>query len=419
MNRYATLLILLGGGCLLLGGCRQKPIGTIMDEIPPPPPEYDRPLPAGELALVKITDPAQMPDIAAACSDVSGLKQAVVNSLHFMAKRSSRRFFPYGDITHEQAVASLQAFAEMLDSGLSGPQLDAAIRAHFDVYTSVGWDGSGTVLFTGYYTPIFDGSLTKTDRFHHPLYTEPKAMVKTEDGTVLGLRGADGSMEKCPPRKDLEQSGRLAGTELVYLADPFDAYVAHVQGSAQLRLPDGKMVTVGYAANNGHEYVSIGKELVREGKIAAGRLNLQTMMDYFRANPQDTYEYTWRNPRYVFFAFNEGAPRGSLNEPVTPMRTIATDKAIFPRASLAMVVTELPRSYYGAVQMILYTGFAVDQDTGGAIRAAGRCDLYMGIGPDAGQLAGFTQKEGRLYYLFLKPSGETPSALPPVGSGAE
>jgi membrane-bound lytic murein transglycosylase A len=89
-----------------------------------------------------------------------------------------------------------------------------------------------------------------------------------------------------------------------------------------------------------------------------------------------------------------------LNEPVTPYRTIATDKSIFPRGCLAFVSTNLPRESAGSAP---YRGFALDQDTGGAIRAAGRCDVYMGVGDSAGRLAGQTYQEGRLYYLFLKP----------------
>jgi len=44
-----------------------------------------------------------------------------------------------------------------------------------------------------------------------------------------------------------------------------------------------------------------------------------------------------------------------------------------------------------------------DQDTGGAIRAPGRADLFMGVGPTAGLKAGGQYAEGQLYYLFLKP----------------
>jgi membrane-bound lytic murein transglycosylase A len=44
----------------------------------------------------------------------------------------------------------------------------------------------------------------------------------------------------------------------------------------------------------------------------------------------------------------------------------------------------------------------LDQDTGGAIRTAGRADIYLGVGPNAERLAGSTKVEGQLYYLFLK-----------------
>jgi membrane-bound lytic murein transglycosylase A len=45
----------------------------------------------------------------------------------------------------------------------------------------------------------------------------------------------------------------------------------------------------------------------------------------------------------------------------------------------------------------------LDQDTGGGIRASGHCDLYMGSGPQAEQLAGREMATGELYYLAIKP----------------
>ena len=127
------------------------------------------------------------------------------------------------------------------------------------------------------------------------------------------------------------------------------------------------------------------------------------MIAHFKSNPQDVAHYTAANPRFVFFRNESGNPRGSLNEPVTAMRTIATDKTVFPRGGLAFISANLPQSL-GDGQIITrnYTGFALDQDTGGAIRAAGRCDLYMGVGDLAGHLAGMVHQEGRLYYLFKK-----------------
>jgi membrane-bound lytic murein transglycosylase A len=166
-------------------------------------------------------------------------------------------------------------------------------------------------------------------------------------------------------------------------------------------LADGELMTFGYAANNGHEYRGISKQMIADGSITRDQLNLSSMIEYFKRNPQDVGRYTMMNPRFVFFRHEPGGtPRGSLNECVTPMRTIATDKEIFPRGSVTFIETNLPQQ--GGYGSMPYSGFTVDQDTGGAIRAPGRCDIYIGEGDEAGKLAGATYQEGRLYYLFLK-----------------
>jgi membrane-bound lytic murein transglycosylase A len=299
-------------------------------------------------------------------------------------------------------VASLKKFAELLDSGLVGKQLNDAIQQNFDVYTSVGCDGQGTVLFTGYYTPIFDGSTVRSGQFQYPLYRQPEDLVKGEDGEILGRRGTDGEVSKYPSRAVIENTNMLRGKELVWLGDAFEAYVAHVQGSAKVRMSDGRIVGVGYAANNGWEYKSISKAMVTDGLISESQLSLSAMIDYFKSHAEKVREYTRLNPRFVFFKDEDGPPRGSLNEPVTPMRSIATDKSIFPRGALVYVSTYLPQESAGVISKSVYSGFALDQDTGGAIRAPGRCDMYIGVGDTAGKIAGMTYQEGRLYYLFIK-----------------
>ena len=194
----------------------------------------------------------------------------------------------------------------------------------------------------------------------------------------------------------------LRGKELIWFGDSFEAYTAHVHGSAKIRLPGGNLAGIGYAANNGHEYRSVGNELVKDGKIAADKLSLSSMIEYFKRHEDQISTYINRNPRFVYFQKEDGPPRGCLNEPVTAYRSIATDKSIFPRACLAFISTSLPREFGNRISNQLYSGFTLDQDAGGAIRAPGRCDVYMGQGQTAGKLAGHTYKEGRLYYLFLK-----------------
>ncbi len=378
-------LLLLAAGAAV--GCRTKVVGS----------KYDRPLPPGQLALRQVTDPNEYPDFSVAWRDLDSLRTATENSLNYLSKPSSRQYFPYSDVSHERVVKTLETFLTLMDSGVRNSELDGVIRAYFDVYMSVGYDEKGTVLFTGYYTPIFEGSFERTDRFRYPLYKMPENLVKSPDGQTLGLRGADGHLATVPSRSEIERSDMFEGRELVWLSDPFEVYIAHVQGSVKLRMPDGQIVTVGYAANSGHEYISVAQALVADRRIPPDRMSLAAMIDYFKRHPNQVDRYTRRNPRYVFFRMGEGTPRGSLNEPVTPLRTIATDKSIFPRAALAFISTSSSTGVQRA-----YDGFVLDQDTGGAIRAAGRCDVYMGEGDDAGQLAGQTYQEGRLYYLFLK-----------------
>ena len=215
---------------------------------------YDRPLPPGQYALRKITNPHEIPDFTIACLDLTDLRSSVTNSQNYLQKPSSRKFFPSGQITHSRTVESLNAFTRLLDSGLTGGQLNDAIRQKFDIYISVGCDDRGTVLFTGYYTPIFDASFVRSERFRYPLYKTPDDLVKGQNGEILGQRRSDGRIRPYPARSIIEDSGILKGNELVWLSDPFEAYIAHVQGSAKLLLPDGKLITIGYDANNGHEY---------------------------------------------------------------------------------------------------------------------------------------------------------------------
>ena len=363
-------------------------------QFPMPAKDYEAPLPPGEQALRRIVDPAQVPDFTQACRDTSALRESIGFSLDYLAKPSSAAFYPCGDISRDRAVASLRAFLALLDSALPAERMSEAIRQKFDVYISVGCDQRGTVLFTCYYTPIFSASLVRTDRFRYPIYNQPPDLVKMPDGTPR---------TPLPDRRAIEQSDMFAGRELAWLADPFEVYVAHIQGSVRLRLPDGREITAGYAANNGHEYKSVRAELVADGKIGK-RDGLPAMIRYFRQHPAEVQAYTWRNPRFIFFSVVEdGRPRGCLNEPVTARRSIATDKSIFPRGCLALLATTLPARRGGEIVDLPVSAFALDQDSGGAIRAPGRCDLYLGMGDEAGELAGRAQNEGKLYYLFLKP----------------
>jgi len=138
--------------------------------------------------------------------------------------------------------------------------------------------------------------------------------------------------------------------------------------------------------------------MVSDGLIPQDQLSFDVMRKYFDAQPLAMDKYLWLNPRTTFFTETHGGPFGAINVPVTPFASIATDKSVYPAGLLAFV--EVPISYAGTS---LAGRFMLDQDRGGAIRSAGRCDIYMGIGQGAEEMSGRQLSPGRLYYFALKP----------------
>jgi membrane-bound lytic murein transglycosylase A len=391
--------VLIGMLCLSMTacgwlGCRKKL-----------PKDYSKPLPPGVMALRKLTDPKDYPDFGSGFRNRQGLVEAIDHSLDYYRKPSSKQFFPYLDISHERAVKTLEIFKQVLAEAKDPSDLNRRIADRFDVYISVGCDNVGTVLFTGYCTPIFNGSLQRTPEYRYPLYKLPPDLVKKPDGTPVGRHTPGGEIVPYYTRREIETRQLFAGKglELVWLRDPLEVYIAHVQGSARIRLPDGKEIVVGYAGKTDRPYTSMGLAMVADGKFSADELSLQKIMDYFGKHPHELRHYMHKNDSYVFFTMSEGGPFGSLNTPVIRHRTIATDKSVFPRGLIAYCVTKVPQMRTrDQVTMEPFYSFALDQDTGGAIRSAGRCDIYMGVGDDALLLAGRTRAEGKLYYLAVK-----------------
>lgn len=359
-------------------------------------PDYGRPLPPGEMALEKITDPSLYPDFGQGFGDRGSLIKAIDGTLDYFTKPSSQQWFPYLDISHERSIRSLEAFRDLLEEAQSAEELDRRIASEYDVYRSKGWNRAGDVLFTGYCQPIYDARPEKSGEFRYPLYGLPPDLMKDEFGTPLGWQGRDNS----PTRAEFD-AGFLAGQglEMYWLRDPLEAYIVHVQGSAKLRMADGSLRSIGYSGKTEHEYVGLGTTLVEDGRIDRGQLNLFAIKDYFKAHPDQLESYLHRNPSFVFFTETEGGPYGSMNIQVTPYRTLATDKKVFPRGGIAFTETVVPTptGSYRPFQQ-----FVIDQDTGGAIRSAGRADIFLGTGPEAERIAGGTHAEGTLWYVYLK-----------------
>ena len=380
---------------LLLPACAGPKPETVED--------YTVELAPGELGLVPLPSSVSWPDFSIGWPIRSELLKSTDYSLTYLSKPSSKGFFPYGTITHKRMVDSLERFRTLLLSSESGDTFMDSLKDEFEVWIARGRSNSGDVLFTGYGTPIFKGSKKRTSTHQYPLYSMPPDLVKGPAGEILGRKTASGQTVPYYSHAELIQNHHLDGHELVWLSDAFDAYIAQVQGSALVEFSDGSQMEVGYAGKNGHEYKSIGGVLIEEGKIKKSELSLSKLQQYFRDSPTEVRRVLPKNPSFVFFKASPGGPFGCLGQPVTAMRSVATDKDVFPRAGLLYIEVRLPDfSTSGSMVQRPHRFFAFDQDRGGAIRSAGRCDIWMGQGDEAMQRAGHVLSRGRMYYLFLK-----------------
>lgn len=323
--------------------------------------------------------------------DRSQLIQAIDHSLTYIATPSAAKVYPRFNISRDLMRQSLERFRELVLTTSNSEELQQAIAKEFQLLQANGFDRKGTVQFTGYYEPVYQASLHPHGKFRYPIYRLPPDFKNWP--------------KPHPTRAQLEKSQRLQGLEIAYLPDLLQAFLIQVQGSAQLQLPDGSTMTLGYGGKTDQPYNSIGKELVKDGKIPLAELTLPRLIDYFQQHPQQLQQYLWRNPSFVFMRETQGRPAtGSLGVPVTPERTIATDKSIFPPGAIALIRTQIPiPDQQGRLNFQSVSRFVLDQDTGSAITGAGRVDIFMGTGDQAKQRAGLMAHMGELYYLVLKP----------------
>lgn len=300
-------------------------------------------------------------------------------------------------ITRDRVRRSLDRFRQLVVNSTTPSQLQESVKREFVFYKSIGKDGQGTVAFTGYFQPIYAASRTQTAEYRYPLYRVPPNIASwpKPHPTRLELEGADALQGS---------KGLLRGLELVWLRDRFQAFLIHVQGSAKLQLPDGDVMTVGFAGKTSHSYTGVGRELVKDGKFTLEQLNLPKLTEYFANFPEEMNKYLPKNQSFVFFRDTQGSPAiGSIGVPVTAERSIATDKSLMPPGALALISTKLPYpNAEGKLEQNKVNRYVLDQDTGGAIKGAGRVDVFMGTGNLAGDRAGFINSTGELYYPLLK-----------------
>ncbi|HLI10174.1 MAG TPA: murein transglycosylase A [Alphaproteobacteria bacterium] len=297
-------------------------------------------------------------------------------------------------------------------------------RAYFERWFHpyrAGNNGMAEGLFTGYYEPELHGALHRYGRYTVPLYGRPQDLVTVELGLFdAGLKGkridgrvVDGALRPYPTRAEIE-AGALDGkaTPLLWVDDPIEAFFLEIQGSGRVVLEDGAVVQVGYAAQNGRNYRSIGKLLVERGAMTLDEVSLQSLKAWLRDHPGQAKELMDENPAYVFFRKLPGeTPLGAEGVPLTPGRSLAVDPRFVPYGCPVWLDIENPVSGVGRLRRLV-----IAQDTGSAIKGPVRGDLFWGTGSRAEEIAGHMRARGA-YYLLLPMAPDGAVAASPAASG--
>jgi membrane-bound lytic murein transglycosylase A len=312
-------------------------------------------------------------------------------------------------------IKSLEHFLNFIRTKPLQDELKRYVKNNYLVYTSIGSDTPDQVLFTGYYEPVLQGSLKKDAEYLFPIYTRPDDLTtinlslfspKFKGETIIG-RYTQQSVVPYYDRKEIEDQGLLDGKvqEIAWLKDRIDLFFLQIQGSGKIYLDNGETVNVHYHGSNGQPYRSIGKLLVDEGKLSREEVSMQKIRDYLRHHPEEVESVLNYNPSYVFFKIEKDGPIGYLEVKLTPGRSIALDRRLFPPGGLAFIETKKPLiNGNGTIhKWIPFSRFVLNQDTGGAIRGPARADLFWGNGKYAEIAAGHMQEFGKLYFLVLRP----------------
>jgi membrane-bound lytic murein transglycosylase A len=276
-----------------------------------------------------------------------------------------------------------------------------------------------TGRFTGYYEAELHGSLQRSPTYAYPLYGKPADMVQVRANTfgqgvpakTLVGRVEKGRLYPYYTRReiDAQQEARLASgvmTPVFWVDSAADAYILHVQGSGVVKLPDGQLRRVGYAANNGHKFTGIGALIARDNILPPGQRSMPAIREWMRANPVAAQALIAENDRYIFFRdTGEDGPFGAQGAVLTPMRSLAVDRSYVPLGVPVFVSTKHPDG--GAMNMLM-----VAQDVGAAIKGAIRGDIFWGTGEAAFQDAGRMHAPGQLYILVPKGRPSVVQAAP-------
>ncbi|OIO00620.1 MAG: transglycosylase [Elusimicrobia bacterium CG_4_10_14_0_2_um_filter_56_8] len=376
---------------------------------------------APEAPPVALATPENIPVFLDSDNIKSLLKAARLNRQYFLGLKGGTQAYTFGSrkITAYDLAASNEEFIKILES--SGPlqDLDRQLKEKFDIYQMAGRDSTGTVVFSSYYEPTLEASLSRTDVYKYPIYAKPDDLitVNLEDfnskfkGEKITGRLKNGALIPYMDREEIDFEGGLEGKglEIAWFKDRADIMDLHIEGSGRLALPDGRVIKANFASTNSLKFKGWLSALVEAGAMPREGISHEKGKQYLLDHPKKERGIMSANRRYTFFKLNQPAdpdegPAGTYGLPLTGWRSIAVDNALVPMGTIAYLNTTMPDvdeegKLLGRKQD---SRFVFCQDTGGAIKGPGRVDFFAGNGKKARTFAFKLWDQGTLHLLVLK-----------------
>ena len=348
---------------------------------------------------------------------LDNLSYGIGKSIEYLSRVPAERTFRFGEDTYSalHLIRSLETLLAFVETRPGPEAVNQFIADRYRVYQSSGGPESGQVLFTGYYEPHLKGSLTPDARYRYPVHAMPKDLMVIDlslfsedfNGRRIVGRIQGNIVEPYPDRQAIEGDRDFAkkAPPIAWVDDRVDLFFLQIQGSGRIYLTNGSFIRVHYHGSNGQPYRSIGRLLIDQGKIPSEEMSMQRLKAYLHAHPAEVDAVLNYNPSYVFFKTETSGPIGALGVDLTPGRSVAVDRRVFPMAAPAFLQTQIPVvDGNGRIdRWMAFSAFALNQDTGGAIRGPGRVDIFWGNGPYAEIAAGHMQQSGSFYLLVLVP----------------
>jgi membrane-bound lytic murein transglycosylase A len=376
---------------LVVSACVGPPSGRFAQTLPPPPPVHPAP-PGATPAFANAVQAGVRagPPVASLPIDPARARGALA-AFRLSCAPLLKRSDPSG-------LTAAQDWLTPCADAAGWPDGDAVafFRRHFETAVV----GEGRLFATGYYEPEIQGSSRPMLGYQVPIYGVPSDLVEADlgqfspdlKGRKIRGRVQDGKLVPYYDRGQIED-GALSGRAptIGYAADPIAFFFLQVQGSGRLRQPDGSVVRIGYAGQNGQPYTGIGKAMIAQGLITPAQGSMQGIVAWLRAHPDQADAVMRQNRSFVFFKTLTGpGPLGAMGVPVAGRVSVAADPAFTPLGAPVWISADRPEA----------AGLWVAQDTGGAIKGPNRFDTFWGAGAEAERIAGGMMARGSAYLLL-------------------